>query len=138
MQEFFKLYGIAHIRTGLYSPQANSSERVNREIISKIRFFLKSESNHLNWDQGIPRILATLRGDYHTSINCSPYYAMFGQNMILHGSTYSILEKLNMLADDTIVKRADKFSSIREKISKKLMRKRQRYIIPELDPLITG
>lgn len=120
MQEFFKLYGIAHIRTGLYSPQANSSERVNREIISKIRFFLKSESNHLNWDQGIPRILATLRGDYHTSINCSPYYAMFGQNMILHGSTYSILEKLNMLADDTIVKRADKLSSIREKISQNL------------------
>lgn len=115
MQDFFHLYDVTHIRTGLYSPQANASERVNREIISKIRYFLKDESNHLNWDVCIPRILSTLRSDFHSSIECSPYYAMFGQNMCLHGSTYPLLNKLNMLVDDTVVTRADRLSNIRKK-----------------------
>lgn len=120
MQDFFNLYGIKHIRTGLYSPQANASERANREIISKIRFYLKGESHHLNWDACIPRILEVLRSDFHSSIQCSPYYAMFGQNMCGHGSTYPLLERLNMLNDDTVVKRADKLCNIREKIAQNL------------------
>lgn len=121
-QEFLRLFGVAHIRTGLYSPQANASERVNREIISKIRYHLKDESHHLNWDVCIPQILGTLRSDFHTSIQCSPYYAMFGQNMCMHGSTYPLLDKLEMLVDDTVVKRADKLSSIRENISLNLQK----------------
>lgn len=126
MQEFFSLFGITHIRTGLYSPQANASERVNREIITKIRFYLRDEYHHLNWDTCIPRILSILRSDFHSSIQCSPYYALFGQNMCLHGSSYPLLEKLNMLTDDTIIKRVDKLSSIRDKIAHNLDKAHER------------
>lgn len=120
LQEFFHLFGVTHIKTGLYSPQANASERANREVISKIRFFLKDQSNHLNWDETIPHILSVLRSDFHTAIQCSPYYAMFGQNMCLHGSSYPVLAKLNMLMDDTIISRTDKLTKVREKILRNL------------------
>ena len=122
MQNYLSLYGITHIKTGLYSPQANASERANREIISKIRFYLKGENHYTNWDNCIPHILTVLRGDYHTAINCPPYYAMFGQNMCSHGSTYRLLEKLDMLTEDTVVKRSDKLATIREKITYNLQK----------------
>lgn len=118
-QEFLFKYGIKHIKTGLYSPQANASERSNREIVSKIRNFLKNDKNHQNWDKEIPTILSVLRSDYHTSIKCSPYYALFGQNMILHASSYNILEQLGCLRDDDInfQVNSDRLNKIRHKIS---------------------
>lgn len=118
--DFLHLYGITHIKTGLYSPQANASERANREIISKIRYYLKDETHHQNWDKCINRILTVLRSDYHLAIQCSPYYALFGQNMVLHGSSYPLLEKLDMLISDTIVKRVDRLHLLRDKITQNL------------------
>lgn len=46
--------------------------------------------------------------------------AAFGQNMMLHGSSYAILDKLNMLLEDTIVQHTDRLQGIREKIIKNL------------------
>ncbi|XP_036347412.1 uncharacterized protein LOC118756775, partial [Rhagoletis pomonella] len=76
----------------------------------------------MDWDKHIPEILSVLRSDYHTSIQSSPYYALFGQNMIQHASAYSILEKLGSLRQDEvpITSRADKLANIREHIRKNL------------------
>lgn len=118
MSEFFALYDIKHIKTGFYAPQSNASERANREIITKIRIFLENKDNHSDWDKYIPNILSILRSDYHSAIKCSPYYAAFGQNMIQHGSSYNILEKINCNSgeDVVILNCADKLDRIREKI----------------------
>ena len=51
MVEFFRLYVIQHIKTGFYTPQSNALERVNREILSKITFFLKDHKDHNEWDK---------------------------------------------------------------------------------------
>ena len=88
--------------------------------ISKIRYFLKDEPDHTNWDRNIHKILAILRSDYHSAIQCSPYFAAFGQNMISHGSAYFLLKNLNLLSDDTIVTHSDKLQNIRDKISRNL------------------
>lgn len=48
MQELLALFGITHIKTGLY--------------------YLKDETHHLNWDHCIPEILTILRSDVRTSI----------------------------------------------------------------------
>lgn len=40
--------------------------------------------------------------------------------MCMHGSYYALLQKLNMINDDTHIQRSDRFSKIREKISKNL------------------
>lgn len=122
MIEFFSLYGIKHIKTGFYAPQSNASERANREIITKIRVFLENKDNHSDWDKYIPQILSILRSDYHSAIKCSPYYAAFGQNMIQHGSSYNILEKLGCLNEDVeISNSSDKLNRIREKIRDNLL-----------------
>ena len=122
MVEFFCLYDIQHIKTGFYAPQSNASERVNREILTKIRFFLKDHKSHGDWDRFIPQILSILRSDYHSSIKCSPYYACFGQNMIQHGSTYKILDKLGCLAgeDCMILSNADTLQKVRSTVRKNL------------------
>lgn len=113
-------YKIQHIKTGLYSPQANSSERVNREIISKIRVFVGEK--HTDWDKYVSTIASTLRSDYHSSINSSPYYALFGQNMILSGGEYPILKKLKALADPEIktIPSADRMHLIRTQVKENL------------------
>lgn len=122
MSDFFKLYEINHITTGFYAPHSNASERANREIVTKIRCFLKDNKDHGDWDKYIPQILTILRSDYHSSIKCSPYYATFGQNMVLHGSAYKILQKLNCMSgeDCTIQSNVDKLTRIREKIRSNL------------------
>ena len=86
MSDFFKLFEIKHITTGFYAPH------IIRKI-EKIRCFLQEHKEHGDWDKYIPQILSILRSDYHSSTKCSPYYAMFGQNMVLHGSTYTYSEQ---------------------------------------------
>lgn len=121
MQDFCNLYGIMHI-TGFYAPHSNASERANREIITKIRCFLQDHKDHKEWDKYIPQILSILRSDYHTSIKCSHYYAVFGQNMVQHGSTYKILDKIGCSSgeDICIFSNAEKLIKIREKIRENL------------------
>lgn len=51
---FLTKYGISHMYTALYSPQSNSSERVNRSLIAGIRAYLKQD--HKLWDQQLSSI----------------------------------------------------------------------------------
>lgn len=122
MKEFLKLYEVNHITTGFYAPHPNASERTNREIITKIRYFLQDHRDHKDWDKYIPQVLNVLRSDFHNSIKCTPYFALFGQNMIQHGSTYKILDQLQCTpgADLSIENHADKLLRIRENIQENL------------------
>ncbi|XP_037929364.1 uncharacterized protein LOC119663835 [Teleopsis dalmanni] len=42
-------YGVNHVRTAFYSPEANAAERVNRSVLQMIRAYIGE--NHKNWDQ---------------------------------------------------------------------------------------
>lgn len=97
-KEFQKLmsdYGIRHLKPPYYHAQANASERMNREVIKSIRVF--ANENHVTWDVMLHKISIALRSGYHQSIGTSPYYAAFGQNMILHGASYQLLRKMQAL-----------------------------------------
>lgn len=85
-------YGITHTLTAIYSPQANASERVNRSILSAIRAELKEDQT--DWDAHISSTAAALRNSVHDSTSYSPFYLLFGQHMVQHGSTYNLLRKL--------------------------------------------
>lgn len=117
---FLAKYGISHIKTAFYSPQANASERVNRSILQIIRSFIKND--HTQWDCLLSSVAFALRSSYHSSINMEPYYALFGLNMMQHGSSYELSRKLSMLCepDFKINNHADKLQLIREKITKEL------------------
>lgn len=115
-RELMAKYGITHIRTGQYAPQANAAERVNRSILQMIRSFLGSDQR--NWDQHISDTEFALRSTYHSSINMSPYYATFGVNMVQHASSYEILRKLGGLRNvDVYLKDiSDRNQLIRDKV----------------------
>lgn len=119
-QALLNTYGIRHQKTALYSPQANNSERVNRSILSKLRIVISKEQN--DWDVHLSSIACSLRSDRHDSIKCQPYYALFGQNMVLHASTYKIMKNLNALTDGEIMIRPKEaeLSLTRQRISANL------------------
>lgn len=122
-QQFKKLmeaYGIQHVRTAIYSPQSNSSERVNRNILAAIRAYISPDQS--DWDKKISQIACSLRSSFHEAIKVNPYYATFGTNMITHGSSYSILRKINCLKQDDIklIPHEDKMQLIRERVQQNL------------------
>lgn len=116
-KEFLKKRGVHHMYTAVYSPQANASERVNRSIIQGIRAYIRSD--HREWDSNLEDIGIALRSSYHQSIRFTPYYALFGQQMVCHGSEYKLLKQLGSF-EDTIVNHTDKLALIREKIKQNI------------------
>lgn len=83
-EALLKSYGIKHLLTAIYSPQANASDRMNRSILSAIRAYVKSD--HAAWDIEFSKIGSALRNNVHSSTNLSPYYIVFGHNMFQHAS----------------------------------------------------
>jgi hypothetical protein len=92
---FLTEFGVKHQYMAVYSPQSNASERVNRSIIAAIRAYL--EKDHNAWDEHIPAISCSLRNSVHQSIQCAPYQALYGFNMVTHGSQYKLLKNLGLL-----------------------------------------
>jgi len=84
--------GIRHVRTGLYSPQANAAERVSRSLLQILRATVATDQR--NWETQLSRIECALRNGLHESIGMEPYYAMFGTRMVTHGTAYPIVRKL--------------------------------------------
>lgn len=90
-----KRFGIGHVTTAVYSPQANASERVNRSIIAAIRSYLEEDQSL--WDKNITSICSALRTTKHSSTGHTPYYLVFGQHPVQHGSNYELMRKLSHL-----------------------------------------
>lgn len=120
-QKLMKRYDITHTLTAVHSPQANASERVNRSVLSAIRAYVHPDQK--NWDENLNKICCALRSSKHSSIGTTPYYLTFGQHMVTSGNTYSLLRKLNLLEDRSIVfDRQDSFEIVRAE-AKKCMQK---------------
>lgn len=119
-KELLQLYGINHMKTAIYSPQSNASERVNQSILTGIRSCLETDQS--KWDEDISNIECALRASVHSSIGISPYFALFGHHMITHADVYKIARKLGVLEDGevNIELKAQKMQSIREKIRQNL------------------
>lgn len=111
-----KRYGIQHIKTAFYSPQANSSERVNRSLLAAVRAYVSPKQN--DWDQKVNQIACAFRSSVHEAVKTDPYFILFGTHMVTHGSTYELLRKLgNMVEGDLrMVSHQDRMSLIRDQI----------------------
>lgn len=84
-EEFLEVRGVRCLSTAKYSPQGNSSERVNRSIVEAIRCYIKE---HSTWDQNISDIACALRSAVHQTLQTTPYEALFGQTMVQNGKDY--------------------------------------------------
>lgn len=127
LEAFLSSYGIKHKKPPLYSPQSNASERVNRSLIAAIRAYI--DDDHASWDSNLHHILAALRSGIHSATKVDPYYVVFGQHMIQHGSSYKLLKKLDTLGTSEIktLSNADRQQIVRDKIKKNLQKAYERY-----------
>ncbi|KAM8714792.1 hypothetical protein ACLKA7_001196 [Drosophila subpalustris] len=57
-EAMIKAFGITDLRTPVYSPQSNASERVNRSVLSAIRAYL--EEDHRECDAYLPEVEVSL------------------------------------------------------------------------------
>lgn len=98
--EFLSSFNIRHIKTAIYSPQSNASERVNRSILAAIRSYI--DGDHKNWDKFLPDIASALRDSIHQSSKYSPHFLMFGYHKITDGRLYNLLKEIKCVGEGDI------------------------------------
>ncbi|GFW37356.1 retrovirus-related Pol polyprotein from transposon 412 [Trichonephila clavipes] len=68
------------MKTVTYRPQANLTERVNRNLVQMIACFVKE--NHENWDPFLQEFAFTLRTSVNETINKTPAELFLGRKII--------------------------------------------------------
>lgn len=115
-----KRYGVHHVLTVSHSPQANASERVNRSILAGIRAYVTSDQTM--WDANLSAVASALRNGVHTATGQTPYYMVFGQQMIQHAGSYALLRQLQALptCDVNIVPPVEHRQILNEQVRRRL------------------
>lgn len=110
-QELLSRYHVTHWRTPNYHPQVNDTERVNRVITTAIRATLKG--NHKEWTNNLQRIANAIRNSVHSTTKYTPYFLMFGRNMVSDGREYRLLRD-NRSAEDPCLNQEQKEKLLEE------------------------
>ncbi|GFX95181.1 retrovirus-related Pol polyprotein from transposon 412 [Trichonephila clavipes] len=71
---------IKHMKTVTYRPQANLTERVNRNLVQMIACFVKE--NHENWDRFLHEFAFALRTSVNETTNKTPAELFLGRKII--------------------------------------------------------
>ncbi|GFS60908.1 hypothetical protein TNCV_2002521 [Trichonephila clavipes] len=71
---------IKHMKTVTYRPQANLTERVNRNLVQMIACFVKE--NHENWDRFLHELAFTLRTSVNETTNKTTAELFLGRKII--------------------------------------------------------
>lgn len=85
--ELLDKYIVRQMKTPLYHPQANPTERVTRVIGNAISAYV--EDNHKKWDENISQIAYALRTSLHESTNFTPYEILFGMKQRIRGDEHN-------------------------------------------------
>ena len=73
-----KEYGIQHVTTPPYHPQANPVERVNRTLKTMIASFV--DGNHRQWDEHLHELRHAIISAVQSSTKVSPAFLNFGRH----------------------------------------------------------
>lgn len=86
-------YNVSHIIYGSrYHPQSNQNERVKRELVRTIAFYVRSDNR--NWDKNTSEIQSTLNAVIHEGTKFTLYSLSHGREMIIDGFIYNMLISL--------------------------------------------
>lgn len=126
-ENFLKSFGVRHLTPPSYSPQSNASERLNKEIVYGINMHL--ESDQTQWADSLNKIAFSLRSTIHQTIGYSPHFALFGQEMICHGSAYSLLKKLDVLSESefTVQNHPDKMQKLHKNLMENIKKSHDKF-----------
>ena len=82
MDKYCRDCNIEKVTSTPYHPQGNGiCERVNSEILKALRFIYDKEQG--DWHQFLPEVQLTINAGHHSSINESPHYLIFAQDIRL-------------------------------------------------------
>lgn len=86
-----------------YHPQANHTERANKEIVRCLRSYIGE--NQKTWDVSLHKIAQAIRTAKHDVTQFSPAFLTFGRNVPLYGDFYGKLSEndnnLPLISDKT-------------------------------------
>lgn len=102
-----------------YHPQANPTERVNRNIKTMLGIYVTE--NQRTWDKSLAKIACALRTAVHETTKHSPYYVNFGRNMVLSGKERVMKEQLSreVVTED---KRSAGFKKLFEEVKQRIQK----------------
>lgn len=116
-QDLLSKYNVTHWKTPSYHPQINDSERVNRVLTTAIRATIKKD--HKEWANNIQTIANAIRNSVHEATRYTPYFVMFGRNMVSDGREYRHLRDTTADSEPMgNVERDKLYSEIRENLKK--------------------
>lgn len=123
-QDLLEHYNVTHWRTPNYHPQVNDAERVNRVLTTAIRASIKKD--HKDWANNVQTIACAIRNSVHEATHYSPYFVMFGRNMVSDGREYRHLRDNVEGNESANVEKEKLYADIRENL-KKAFEKHSRY-----------
>ncbi|GFX18427.1 uncharacterized protein TNCV_4307271 [Trichonephila clavipes] len=85
--------GIRHVKTGVYRPQANRTERVNRDLVQMIANYVNEQ--HDTWDQFLREFAYAIRTAVNETTGKTPAELFLGRKLI------TPFQKLVMVSDGT-------------------------------------
>jgi len=120
-KKLIQQYGVTHVLTAVHALEANASERGNRSVISGIMAYVRCDQK--DWDENLSRISCALRSSVHSNIGTSSNFKVYGQHMVTSGATYSLLRKLNLLDDRSVLfNRPDSFEIVHTEAKKRMQK----------------
>lgn len=123
MQEF----KIMHWRTAYYHPQANASECANKSIINGIRSYIYEKLNHSGWSTHFDETICAINTSPHTATRVTPYFAMYGREMVLDAREYKTIMNANAPPVIDLDRLAVIRDEIRTHLDKTFMRNQKQY-----------
>lgn len=126
-RELLAEYNVNHWLTPAYHPQVNNTERVNRVVTTAIRATIKQ---HKDWADNLQSIACAIRNAVHQSTKYSPYFIVFGREMVSDGREYRKMRDhtTSSAAQDENQKIKDQlYEEIRENLAKAYERHKRTY-----------
>lgn len=110
--ELSKLLGVKRLHTSAYRPQSNgATERVNRSILQCLRIHCKSQEQ---WADFIPAILYSFRAMTSQHLGHSPFYLMFGRDMVFPVDLQMALPEEELTTNDYVKRLTQTLESARQ------------------------
>ncbi|XP_051162146.1 uncharacterized protein K02A2.6-like [Leptopilina boulardi] len=127
LKDAFQEYGMKHITTPPYHPQANPVQRSNRTLKTMLSAFIRSD--HRDWDLHVHEFRHAMNTATQATTKSSPAYLNYGRNPRLIKSLRREVEakdKVVLIKPEEWVDRVKRLDALRDMVKKFIDRERDR------------
>ena len=123
LAKFLQYYNTKKVQIAPYHPSSQGlAERINLEVAKLLRIFINQHATN-DWDKLLPVIQLTINNTYNSSIQETPFFALFGYDS---GTVTLSPPKLNYGEDD-LTQHMQRVSNVRKHCHEKLLQAQAAY-----------